>query len=395
VGPIYGLSLMPRNFDEDVDVVSHKGSLLDRGISVLVNYVAVPIIAAYALILHAYAIKIVIDGELPKGQIATMVSVFAVGGTAAWLVAWPWREQGTRLLRLFMRYWFFLLIVPAILLTIAIWRRLADYGVTPDRYGIVQVAIWVAALVIYLAIRRNRADMRVMLGAAAVLLIAGSVGPFGANGLTIESQVKRLETLLIAKGILKDGKVEKKGMLPGEDSSAGMSILYALKDVDGLDRLRPWFKDETNAFWAGEPWFISQQLGEKLGFSPSSAPPDAVSFYSNAPQFLELQSGATFMGPFNAQAFYGGGDPAEPTVAWITDNRLKVRINGTIEIDAGQAWLLEEVKKKTPENPATVAAIAVEVKPGLTLVVDQIYGNLNANPPLSSLRFWIIRQRRP
>ena len=102
-----------------------------------------------------------------------MVSIFAIGGTAAWLVAWPWREQGTRLLRLFMRGWFFLLIVPAILLGLAIWQRLTDYGVTPDRYGIALVAVWVAALVVYLAIRRNRADMRAILGAVGVLAARG------------------------------------------------------------------------------------------------------------------------------------------------------------------------------------------------------------------------------
>ncbi len=55
---------------------------------------------AYALILHAYAVKIIVSGSLPKGQVATMVSIFAVAGTGAWLIAWPWRETGTRLLRL-------------------------------------------------------------------------------------------------------------------------------------------------------------------------------------------------------------------------------------------------------------------------------------------------------
>ena len=141
IAPIYGLSLMPRDLDEEVDIASQKDTLLARGVSVLVNYVLVPVIVVYALILHAYAVKIVLEQNLPKGQIATMVTIFALGGTGAWLVAWPWREAGTRALRWFMRGWFWLTIVPAVLLAIAIWRRITDYGITPDRYGILLVAI--------------------------------------------------------------------------------------------------------------------------------------------------------------------------------------------------------------------------------------------------------------
>lgn len=108
--------------DEEVDITVQKGSLLERGVSVLVNYILVPVILVYAAILHAYAVKILLDGGLPQGQIATMVSIFAVGGTAAWLVAWPWREQGTRLLPAVRQ----ILVLPAggarRLLVIAIWR---------------------------------------------------------------------------------------------------------------------------------------------------------------------------------------------------------------------------------------------------------------------------------
>ena len=206
IAPIYGLSLMPKDLDEEVHLASQKGSMLERGVSVLVNYVLVPVIFIYAVILHAYAVKILVERNLPQGQIATIVTIFALGGTGAWLIAWPWRDQGTRLLRWFISGWFWLTIVPAILLAIAIWRRISDYGVTPERYGILLVAIWVAALTAYLAFRRNRADMRAILGGIAVLLLVGSAGPMGANGLTITSQVKRLAAIFETNGLFKDGK---------------------------------------------------------------------------------------------------------------------------------------------------------------------------------------------
>jgi hypothetical protein len=166
VGPLFGLSLMPRNLDEAVDL-GQSGSPIERGVSVLVNYVLVPVILVYTAILHAYGVKIAAQWQLPDGQLGLMVTIFALGGTGAWLIAWPWREHGTRLLRWFIGGWFWLAIVPAILLTIAVWRRVSDYGVTPDRYGIALVAVWIAALAAYLAFRRNAADMRAILGGFA------------------------------------------------------------------------------------------------------------------------------------------------------------------------------------------------------------------------------------
>ena len=136
---------------------------------------------------------------------------------------------GCLLLLLAFLYWRWTLVgaqvaLSVVMLVAAIWRRLGDYGVTPDRYGIALVAVWVAALVLYLAVRRNRADMRAIIGAAAVLLLVGAAGPWGANGTTIASQFGRLVTLLESTGVLQDGKLVDKGLLPPTEASAGSSI---------------------------------------------------------------------------------------------------------------------------------------------------------------------------
>ena len=393
IGPLYGLSLMPRELDEEIDIQPHTGSLLDRGISVLVNYVAVPVIVVYSLILHAYAVKILIEGELPRGQIGLMVTIFAIGGTACWLIAWPWREQGTRLLRLFMRGWFFLLIVPAVLLSMAIWRRLADYGVTPDRYGIALVAVWVAALVLYLAIRRNRADMRAILGAVGLLLIVGSVGPMGANGLTISSQFTRLVALLEFNGVLKDGKLTPKGLLASETGTTGSSIVYALKDVGGLGRLKPWFEGDAKTPFASieSDWVIAQAINERLGFYQSTASPDYVNFNANQPIAIDALVGSHFFGPFTALQVFNDIEPPKAMTATFGAGKVAIRLEAeTLHVD--QKLLLVAAQDALRLNPTLSQPVAVELKPGVTLLIDQIFGNLEATPPLSSLRFWIIQR---
>ena len=396
VAPLYGLSLMPRKLDEEVDISPHSGSLLDRGISVLVNYVAVPVIAAYALILHAYAVKIVIEGELPKGQIGTMVTIFAIGGTATWLIAWPWREQGTKLLRLFMGWWFFLLIVPAVLLSLGIWRRLSDYGVTPDRYGIALVAIWVAALVVYLAIRRTYADMRAILGTVGVLLLMGAVGPMGANGLTASSQYTRLVTLLERNGVLRDGKLLDHGLLPSEAASSGTSMVYALREVAALDRLEPWFKDRPNSpFASGDrDWTLAQALNERLGFHQPTMSADFVSFNANIAASLDLPPGARLLGPFQSQPAYDNIQQ-QPMTALHDKENVRIKLVD-VTLTVTQKRLLEEAKSRLFANPMSQEPFTVEVAPGVTMMIDQISGNLAATAaPLHGLRFWLIRQPVP
>ena len=391
VAPIYGLSLMPRSLTEEIAIASHKGALLERGISVLINYIAVPVIAVYALILHAYAVKIGLDRELPKGQIATMVSIFAIGGTAIWLIAWPWRDQGTRLLRLFMRSWFFLLILPAVLLGLAIARRLADYGVTPDRYGVVLVAVWVAALTAYLAIRRNRADMRAIIGAAAVLLLVGSAGPMGANGLTFRSQFQRLIAILEQTGVLRDGAIHTPPKpLPQDQSSGGYSIVYALRDIGALDRLRPLFAGDAKSPFATDftDWSLAQALTERFGFTASTLPADYLNYSANRPLSLDISTGSLLLGPFQAAQRYDQL-PQKPMTAEFNGTTLTILlVKQTITLPLDE--LMAEIRKRLSTDAATQPPVSFTVRPGVTMVVDSIYGNTQSTPPLSSLRFWLI-----
>ena len=397
VAPLYGLSLVPRDLEEGIVIETQRGTLLERGVSVLINYVAVPVIAIYALILHAYGIKIILDGELPHGQVATMVSIFAIGGTATWLVAWPWREQGTRLLRLFMRFWFFLLVAPAVLLAVAIQRRLADYGVTPDRYGIILVAVWVAALVFYLAIRRNRADMRAILGAAALLLLVGAVGPMGANGLTVSSQFTRLVALLENHGILADGKLAKDSKrLDATTASAGYSMLIALKDAGGLGRLRPWFADDAkNPFIGnGEDWALIGMLSERLGFSMSTPDADYVNFTANRPATIAMPQGASLIGPLQATQRYDTKTPQPPMSAMFDATVLTIILENR-RIDYPLADLLKQVKARLSADQSVQPSITFDLSPGVTIAIDQFYANGNSTPQLGNMRFWLILRPAP
>lgn len=404
VGPVYGLSLVPKTFAEEVQLADHQNTLVSRGVAVLVNYVLVPIAVVYALILHAYAIKIALTWELPRGEIGAMATIFALGGTATWLVAWPWRDSGTRLLRLFIRSWFWLTIVPMILLAIAIWRRVSEYGVTPERYGLVLVAAWLALLIPYFAWRRNRADMRAILGGLAVLMIAGSFGPWGAYGLTISSQFERLQGLLEANGVLKDGKVVAgTPATPDEAKTNGYSIVDSLRNAGGLDRLRPWFEGDAADPFKPSPaasgadtsymvdvsgWQQAEAINKRLNFV-SYVPDDKTVFLMPASAIaLDIDAGSKLLGPISLPGPVPQSSSAE--VSGKIENEIITFQHG------GQTWtvpvksLLEQVKSVPAIPSAQQKPLSVPLGENARIIVISLNGQMGPPPTLYSAQFWLI-----
>ena len=365
-------------------------NLLDRGVSVLVNYLLAPMALVYALILHAYAVKIVIGGELPDNQIGWMVLLFALGGTASWLIAWPWRETGSWLSRLFIKGWFWLTLVPVVLLALALWERVTNYGVTPDRYGLAIVTVWFALIGLYLAWRRNRADLRFIIGSLGVLLILGSFGPWGANSVSVRSQFARLEKMLTENGVLKDGRiVQPVVLLPQAMNSDANSIIWMLSEADQLDLLKPWFEGfKESPFLAGDDrWGTSSRISNLLGLITYQIAADAVSFSSGTTGTIPIAGAGQLIGPiriFNQceEAFkldYGACPENGELTVKILDRRIIVKAKP----------LLNAAKSATPAT-APAAKPFAHAMDGGQMIVTSLYGELGRTPRIDGGEFFAV-----
>ena len=390
VGPIFGLALMPKDLDEEVDLEAHRGSLLERGVSVLVNYVLVPLALIYAAILHAYAAKIAVLQTLPKGEIGTIVSLFALGGTVTWLIGWPWREKGTVLLRWFMRGWFWLLPVPAALLATAIWRRVSDYGVTPDRYGIALVAVWTALLFVYLLWRRNKADMRAIVGSAAVLLLAGSFGPWGAYSTTAVSQVARLQAALEKAGILKGGKVVSPLPPVGSvDTGEGYSIVTTLVSVNGLPRIASWF-DKPPVLVVSEDkgwWDVTADVSAALGLAWNRN--GFLNLSPNLPLDRTWTGAVRLVGPLNNLSIDSQPVVAAGVELKMGKDELTISKQGSLlhfSLAKLHQQLAEEAKKEFKEQSPVVS----ELSDTVSLIVENASGQTQSWQGLTLNRFWLV-----
>jgi len=231
----YLLSGVPR--DHDVEA-----SDVPKGLRVLTQYVFIPILIVYALILYAHAARQIATWEWSEGWVARLVLGYAASGLLAFAILWPQRDDPDNgWIRGFAR-WFALLLPPlALLLFLAVFRRVDEYGLTESRYYGFVVAVWLAAVALYLLISR-RSDIRLLALSLAVIALGTVYGPWSATSLSVTSQIAQLERHLVARGILKNGLfVSTPPPLPNDQRNISYSVVGFLADRHALEELRPWF----------------------------------------------------------------------------------------------------------------------------------------------------------
>lgn len=210
----------------------------------LITYVTVPLATAYLALLYAYIAKSVVQGSLPDGEIGYLVSGFAIFGVATHLLAYPLRESGLGLVRLFHRHFYHALFAPACLLAVAIGVRVSQYGVSEARFAVMVFAAWMFAMVAVFTFWRRRTIVIVPMSLAVVFVLS-SFGPWGASAVATYSQVGRLERLLTESGLLAEGRIAPvQGSILWEERKKISAIVHYLHKSGKLDALRPWFPDD-------------------------------------------------------------------------------------------------------------------------------------------------------
>lgn len=224
-----------------------EGDYCPRWVRYLATYVLVPLVTAYLVIICIYIVKIVAAWDIPKGQLAYVVASYVGFGVVTYLVGYPLRETGNRLIRLFQGYFPRVLFVPAALVAVAAGLRIAQYGVTEARYALVAVAVWLVLLAGYFTFSPKRRLIFIPVS-AALLLAIGSTGPWGAQGVSAHSQLIRLEGVLLRNGLLVDGRVAPAGkeqaeQIPQDDLKSISGAVHDLVSREEAARLHPWFED--------------------------------------------------------------------------------------------------------------------------------------------------------
>jgi len=211
------------------------------------QYALVPLVSVYLVILTLYLGKVVVTWAWPNGWIGNLVTGVATAGIFAILLAHPLAEDpDQRWIATFARQ-FWLAIIPSIvMLWLALYQRVHQYGITEARYTVIALSIWLFALALYYVIGRSR-NIRVIPVSLGVLAIVTFAGPWGPYAVSERSQVGRLRTVLERNGMLVNGALRRPAHEVGVEDQAEISgVLRYLITDHGTSSIAPWFAD-TNA----------------------------------------------------------------------------------------------------------------------------------------------------
>jgi hypothetical protein len=243
--PVYFLANIPGRAAKYSNEMSFHKTLKILGL-----YILTPILAIYTVILYAYLAKIVAAWELPNGWVSVLVSILAGGGLLVILILYPVYVKKENKVAVFLSRRFGLLLLPLLaLMTVGIFRRIGDYGLTINRCYVLLLNVWFYAIFIYLFITRSR-HIRWIPVSVAVLLLLSSAGPWRFSRITRIALQSRLEASLSSLDFLKNGKISLsespaffKNIDPEEKEKIFETLEY-LADTYGEETVQPYFEDD-------------------------------------------------------------------------------------------------------------------------------------------------------
>jgi len=178
-----------------------------KGLKLFTQYVLLPLVVIYLVILYFYEFKIILEWQLPMGWVSYLVIAFSIAGILALLLVYPLQySDENKWVRVFTRSFYWALFPLIGLFFVAIVKRVAEYGITENRYFLILLAFWLLATSVYLLIDKLK-NIKIIPISLAVIALLSIVGPWGAFSVSKYSQLSRLEKLLSENNLLKDGKI--------------------------------------------------------------------------------------------------------------------------------------------------------------------------------------------
>jgi hypothetical protein len=219
-----------------------------RGIKIFAQYILLPLVLVYLVILYAYLVKISIAWDWPQGWVSRLILGFSSAGMLMHLLFYPVRDHVENVWIKSTLRWLYVAMAPlAIMLLLAVWRRVSEYGLTEERYIGVAIGLWLAAIVLYFIFSKGKSIKAIPASLGMVGLLM-SFGPWGAFSISESSQVDRLREVLTKSSILVDGTVHPAAKpVPFLEEKQISSIVGYLHDVHGYDRIQPWFRESLRA----------------------------------------------------------------------------------------------------------------------------------------------------
>lgn len=202
-----------------------------RALRIFSQYLLVPLVVLYLLILYVYTAKILLSRQWPQGWVGWLVSGVSIFGVLTLLLLDPGRDDPeTRWIRRFARAFYTAILPLLALLFFALAKRVGQYGVTERRYFLFVLGLWLFSVSVYMLFSVAK-SIKIVPVTLCLLALVTALGPWGAYQISLRSQIRRLEGLLGKSGHLADGKIARSDTaVPEEDlREIGAAVHYLVE----------------------------------------------------------------------------------------------------------------------------------------------------------------------
>lgn len=207
------------------------------------QYILIPLLLIYVIILYFYSAKILINWELPRGWVSYLVLAYSIVGILALLLVHPLKNVLAKSwVKIFSKIFYFTLLPLLVLLFIAIFTRILEYGFTEPRYYVLLLAVWLSSVIFYFIIWKNGTIKFIPVSLFVFGLFALMFPYLNATSVATRSQMSELQKLLDTNKLLIAGKIDfdkKTSDEVADDISDKFKFLAERKETDALLDLLP------------------------------------------------------------------------------------------------------------------------------------------------------------
>ena len=229
----------------------------------LIYFIVIPLITIYTGILYIYFGKMLITRSWPQGLVSHLILWYTIFSLFIMIMVTPMTKKDP-VAKVFKKYFPFASIPLLALSIVSISKRISQYGVTELRYFIVLLGIW---LIFCMVSSIFRARLSIVLISLIAVVYISVFSPVNNRRITIMSQNKRLERILIKHGLLKDGKLVQNSRLSENKKYEVTDVLNYILGIrdkkEGIENVKPFGKSD------GKPYTNIDEFKKAVGIDHS------------------------------------------------------------------------------------------------------------------------------
>ena len=175
----------------------HDLTIVSSGfLNKVIRYLILPLLGSYLLVLYAYAVKILVEWQLPDGWVSKLVTALMVGCIGVEIMLYPSLRRERERFNRFIAHWLPLIILPMLLLmTIGIFRRINDYGITLNRLYLLTLNGWYYLVCIGLFLMKAKRIHWIAISFGGLFLITSAL-PVNYASITRKYMVEHITKIL-------------------------------------------------------------------------------------------------------------------------------------------------------------------------------------------------------